>query len=1336
MKKHLAPATLLSRTILLTCALSLAAAQTNPPTNAAINDTSAQLRGYGKIHLTSRQQNGCTLWTFEATSATNASTTAGKFLADLDLSPGVVTGTLDVQGKPLHLVTVPGGKLYTGYASGNTGYVLSAGDQPTLQACVTSALPATTPVVTTLTYPPYLDRFDRHGWGFYGFAGNFGPKNPKQTDPQTDMDFLAKYKFRFELWPEPGNFDDNYSVSQSHTHGWLLSEAEKLNVPVSARLYGALPHVKEFTDLRDQQAPFMEGGWYWSILGYRDFPRQSWFNPQGRLYIARQAQQEILKYADHPEIESWMMPYGEVGTYDWYTYHGDISPSALNDWHQTIRNNHLSLAELSAMYARASKPFHSYDEVPIPEVATFAGLPGMVQNLEGDWYTRLETKPGEGLAGQWWNADVHSGPWDRLHMPGSVFFFKFSQGNVYLPKWMIHDFDFNAAANPPGKPVYLYEFSRATGCGACSTTTEDRKSALVYLNGQPVGAASTWGAWDVTALLKPRQNRVAIQTDTFDGRVFLSTNPPSLYPYLGAERNKLWVLFNNWLLDGRYAAVNTALAGMREVEPNKPIKIMVPPFNEIDRWLDTSSRFGTWGQFTGEGPWSYFWYKRNGFLYGLPGTSEGINPWEDILTQYQLVQHTFLEGLNGHEQVFTVQHITSHPAFLDYYRNHLALLKQMGRYDIAGPQVILYRSMNQATQMMPAPLPLNASKFSAASAHEIQTVWNWDFGTGTFQAIGQSALYVDNGGLAAHKIETYKLMVDSGNEIMTPDAIRNIGAWVRNGGTYIVLPFTGRSGPLAPDSWPIDALTGCKVTRLRTPGPGKGAITIAPTQPLFKELAGRTFPDDGTDVDEQGSEHNFLSVELQPGPDSQVIATYDNGAPAIVLHKLGRGQVIVLGSTFFRHIHGKGGLWLTDEHEPVFFRDLFTQLGFPSPNYASDQKVLVQRYRTNNGLDDVVVATSFAGQDRTVDYHITVDRRPDKVYQVALNDVREIPFTLSGNHLTLSQVAIPKDEVQVFYLRTHSAQDAVNHWWQYQNKLWKPTQPVKLDMTSISTGRFIDKAIDLKTDWHWTQQPPTGEAWMHPDFNQTAWHPWVLDIFNAVGADPAKAVYARKTFTVDPAWLSGHGLNKIVAVGQDFSFAASDGRWEMNLNGHPVRKDGFFDPDVSAFLHPGLNVLTLRFDPVTKSTYIGASGALYLTHAERPVKTIDLAGPWNANPPGIVATPASPATTLQFPGKASAFAPTRTFNVPAVWKQKYIVTYYVQGSRTSAIGAIVNETGVIRRQAHLYGDECEVDITPYLKFGQVNTLSMLSTAGQSLDPTHDWDIAHVELRLYPRSQNR
>jgi hypothetical protein len=1298
------------------------------PMASPLNDTSAALRGYGKIHLTETSKNGATIWKLEATSPTNAATVVGKFLADLDLSPGVTSVDAANSHNAVHgidtpLITVPGNGVYSGYVIGSVGYVIHATDAEGIRTAIAASGDVGKEIqadAADLTYPPYLDRFDRNGWGFYGFGGNFGhlgkSPGPDSTDPEADMDWIQKYKFRFELWPNPADFDDNWSVSERHTHGWLLNEAEKRGVPVSGRLYGALPHVKEFTDMRDVEQPFMEGGWYWSILGYRDYPRQSWFSKPGRLYMARQARDEVNMYADHPEIESWMMPYGEVGTSTWYVYHGDVSQSAQDDWHARIQKEGLSLAELSAMYERTDKPFTSYNEVPIPEIATFAGLPREIQDLEGDWHAKVESQPGEGTTGQWWDADVST--WDHLHMPGSVYWFKYSKYTTYLPKWVVRDFDYDAA-KAGDQPVYLYDFARAEN-------NDGTKTMPVYLNGQKVADVASWGAWDVTKLLKPGTNRLAINTDMFAGRVYLSTEKPELYPYLGAERNKLWTLYNQWLADGRSKSSEMALAGIRAAEPNKPIKIMAPPF--ADEWLDLESKYGAWGHFTGEGTWAFFWYKRYDFLYGLPGTSEGAGPG-DLASLWLLYQRVMLEGLNGHDQVFSVQFITGLPDEKKFFEDHMAVIKQMGRYDIAGPQVAIYRSNNQATTLMPGPLPL-----PAGASHEIQSVWNWDFARGTFQSAGYSGLYVDDGGISSGKIARYPLLMDNGNEILTPAAIKNVGDWVKAGGTYIALPFTGRSIPSAPDSWPIQALTGCTVSKMRTPG--QGSVTISPNNAIFKDLAGKTFNDDGSDKEGNGVEHNLLSTELKPGADCTVLATFEDGAPAIVMHQLGKGRVITLGSMFFNHIQDKVGMWLPDQQDTDFFRDFFTGLGFPSPNWTTDHLVLTQRYRTNNGLDDAVVLDNFAAADRTVDLHVRVDRKPEKVYRVAMNEVTEVPFTMDGDMVTVSQMAIPKDEVQLYYFRSHPAEDAVAHWWEYQKKMWHPLSPEKLDFSSISHGRFVDQAVDLKGDWEYAQDEGAASAVNQGQIPARAAtvKPWILDIYNTKGADPTKPVYAWKTFTVRPEWLADKGVTKLVAAAVDGDFSTA--QREFHLNGQLLQKDGFFNPDVESLLKPGTNVLTVKFAVPTQAKYIGALGAIYLTHTKQPVKTIDLSGTWAANPPGMGDARDSTGPTVQFPGKASAFLPTRTVDIPADWKDKYIITYYAVGARGSSIGAIVNETGVIRRHDHLYGDETEVDITPFIQWGKTNTIAMLSTGGQSLDATHDWDISKVELRLYPRSEYR
>jgi len=338
-----------------------------------------------------------------------------------------------------------------------------------------------------------------------------------------------------------------------------------------------------------------------------------------------------------------------------------------------------------------------------------------------------------------------------------------------------------------------------------------------------------------------------------------------------------------------------------------------------------------------------------------------------------------------------------------------------------------------------------------------------------------------------------------------------------------------------------------------------------------------------------------------------------------------------------------------------------------------------------------------------------------------------VPFTVDGNQVTIPQVAIPKSENQIFYFRAHDDADALAHWWQYQNKLWKPTVPMKLDFGPISQGRWIDPTVDLKNEWYWTQAVPANDDWLKIGgaFSSPGGppQPWVLDVFTAVGADPAKPVFARHTFRVKPEWFTDGGVTRLNAAGQFFDFALWGTHWEIYLNGQLLKDVSH--ADVTALLKPGENVVAIKLEPQSGTEYLGIQGSLYLSHARPPAKVIDLSGEWMADANGKGAA-------VQFPGKASAFAPTRMIDIPADWKDKYIVCYYAKGDPRSAVGAIVNETGVVAKHS---ADDAEVDITPYLRFGEKNMLSMLQP-GEQLDPLHDWDLSKVELRLYLKSEYR
>ena len=93
--------------------------------------------------------------------------------------------------------------------------------------------------------------------------------------------------------------------------------------------------------------------------------------------------------------------------------------------------------------------------------------------------------------------------------------------------------------------------------------------------------------------------------------------------------------------------------------------------------------------------------------------------------------------------------------------------------------------------------------------------------------------------------------------------------------------------------------------------------------------------------------------------------------------------------------------------------------------------------------------------------------------------------------------------------------------------------------------------------------------------------------------------------------------------------------------------------------------------------------------------------------------------------------PAKKFFVPADWREKYFVTYFAIGDRGSVKGVTINHK-VSRRHHHGFGEQIEVDLTKYLRFGEENVLEWTPAASEPHGP---WDFKQVEMRLYRREPN-
>ena len=1318
-----------------------------------------QLRAFGRVATTFTQWHGPNgarvgVMRFRCANSTCAKTVVGKFLADLRLSHG----TTRTHCGEIPAVATPAG-VFAGCVNGPEARIVFAGPAQALTGFANAHPDAVAGAVAEASYPIYLDRFDRYGWGCYGMGGfnNYHDwmtrVDGKRTfkDPTEDVAFMIEHGFRFEPWLDPVSFDTSDGLQKNSECEWMIKILTEAGMPFSFRVYGAAGGAnwtaRRFPEYIEQPAAFLMSGWHGPSLYHKAKPHLTWFDSDIHRYMAVKTMDMMKPYATHPLNMGWMHPHGELEHDPWYDRHDDYSPTAQANWRAYLQAQHLTLADVSRMYGRAAQPFAAWEQVPIPEFATFAGLNGRILSLQGTWWwrraretTKKEDTAFPGLAEKWYTQQLDPDLWQATQLCGGDHLFDVLPKDLgwFATTWFRRTFTLTPAqlsagsavpaesAEPAEPRIYLYFFPMNHGV---VHTGEHGRYHSVFINGEKAGEIGMWGAINVTDYLRVGSNEIAVQLfgHVWNGRMFLSTEPPAAYPYLGRDRNRLFVLWQDWHIEAKYRGWVDILDGMRQVDPERPIKYMAPIKFRAERWLKLARDWGGFGHFTGEGVWYFPWYKRYGFLYDLPASSEPGSPYGNVDSMFNGFRRTFLAGLNAHDPVFLAQTYTRPPEMRQWWLDHKPVLQRMGRYDIStdtAPQVLLYRSTHGTIRLFsPAPYPEVGD-----SAHKIQNGWDWDLGRGTLQTLGHSYLYLDDGGLADGKMVGCPLMIDSGNEVMPEESVDAIRDWVEAGGTFVTLPFSGRSSVLEPDSWPITRLTGCKIAARRSPG--NGTVRIGRNQTLLRGMAGKSFPDQGVSMNYIGTNEDKLAVELEPGDDCEVIAVFENDKPAIVRRRLGAGQVIVLGTAFWRRCEDRMGIWWPEPLETAFLADLFNGLGFPHAVCTTDDRLIwAQPYRSNNGLDAVTCLVNWhEDKDVTVTVTLRTPHKPARIVSHGVDGVKELPFDWAdspggrarAHGIATVRLHMPAREVKVLDAAAHSPRAAVEHWWQYQQRMWHELKEPSVDFTPYRTGKWLDPTLDLRQGGAelTTTNPATGKA---------TWTPCPVSILNFWGAQPNQPAWLRKRFRVPEDWTARGGT--ITLVSGAWAGPHYQGSARLHLNGdvlHDFPGGNYQDFDVTRRLRDGENELLLEFKGDRE--YQGVAGNLYLHHAPPPKRRLPLTGTWDAE--DADGTP----VLITLPGEAKAWAPTRTMHIPAEWAGKYSIRLATEGGPHDTAGAIVNGR-LSRRHHHWFGNRCDIDITRFLRFGADNRIELFHAYGsgrrEPKRPPH-WHLRTIELRLYAR----
>ncbi len=1316
-------------------------------------ESAGALRGFGKVSWTTGR------WTeaaradvaevcFRTTSPEHARTVLGKYLHDLRKS-------VDVKGERVGggtLFTTAGGAAFALAHRGMEASIYACDEAESLRAFLAAHPEVAATTVAEADCPEFFKRFE---WGLYGMGGfeNFhgwmqgaGARKGEMLDPREDFDFLQQMGgLCFDNWLEDVKIDNADGLVHSNGLLWKRKYAEKIGIPYAYRVYSSQGNyawtMRRFGEYMDEPADWMMNGW----LRYQQHePHLSWFQPEVWKFQAQHTK-SLMEAVKSPLVRGWMHTAGELVHQPWYDMHADQSPAAKASWVAWLKKHGVTLEEASAMYSRGSDAFLSWDDVPVPEFAHFAGLPGCVLDLAGTWFMRreLERSPKDadwwraapearypGLKDKWYAEGLDLAEWESLKMPGNWDFIESygalkndNDAKMTSTRWFRRSFDWDAAC-AKGKRVYLYFFPMTQGGIHAPGTSVDADGKLIdktryhqiYLNGKKIGDGGAWTALDVTDALRVGSNTLAFQLHGWfwNGRIFLSTQTPAVYPNLGAARNRMWTLWHDWRRAAKEEMCGYIFDGMRQADPDAPIKFMAPlRFGQpiTNRLLH---KYGGYAHFTGEGLWYFPWYKRYGKLYGLQGTSELAGPYTTVNSARTSALRVFLAGLDSHEPVFLTQTYSRNKSVREWWLQRRFLFERMGTYDIFGPQVLIYRRSLIAEDPFPEPHPS-----LSADAAEHMTPWDWDIGRGSLQSLGQSMLYVDDDGIADGKIYGHKVVFDGGNEIIPAEQLAQLKTWVENGGVYVTFPFTARSAAEKADSWPINALSG---NVSATPRPLGGQVTFAAKPSILAAYAGKSFTDEGRVVNCIGKNLNVTSVAFEPAEGTEIVARYADGKAAITVRRLGRGLVVSLGTCFWRDVADIQGIWWPGETESAFLGELLASVGFDAPLCrTNDPLVWAQPYRAYNGMDFVTCLCNFnTNGTQQVDVTLRLEKKPTRLTAYSAEGVKTVTAWTwdEATKTAVVPLALASQEVTVLNAESFSATDAVAYWWSENQLYWRALEQPKLDLTPYTKGKWRHPTQDLKEGARFTNEKPS-EKWADASFNDSSWRETAIDVLQFWGAKEDAPAWVRKTFDLgESAWLQG-GVTKLILgawVGPNF---LTEGR--VLLNGVELakkRKHGYLEFDVTRLLKAKGNVLAIELDG--GATFTGINGNVYLYHRAYGEKSFDLGSGWRDGS----------GAELNAPFRKRTADVSRQVFIPAEWKGKYKVFLYMDSSSTETpIGVKINDRGrYMRKHHHRFGSVTDIDITKLLDYGADNTI----TLGVELPGTlQTFNLGEARLELYP-----
>ncbi|HEY3415906.1 MAG TPA: hypothetical protein VGM23_03385, partial [Armatimonadota bacterium] len=845
------------------------------------------LRGYGTV------EGAC--WRFPAQSASilrircqdtdKAKLTLAKYLSDLAVLPGVKRAT----SGNFPFQTVNGQGAVSAVRFGQDVYVLAAANEADLAALYTDGLTGdkrNAVFTAEVAVPMWLDRWDKYGFRFYYRPWEL-PKGKKweEYDIPAEFDYAdRRNKAGFLFWDAPFPLDYAERMMNNTWWNWGLNEAERRKLPVSIQLSYSNDTMlaNRYREETTWKMPQYCGDRYGPASDFDGGQGAiSWNSERARLLKFREMQDEVRKLNGYQCITSWLEPHSELqhSPVDIMMEYGPVADQGFRTF---LREKYNDVQTVSQRWTGRPDALKSWDDVRVPEVASFLGWGPEALDLSGPWqvnYPESKEKITETFTppAEWLTPGCDDTAWATVTAPGN-------DRTMFLPKKPAvyrRAITVPAAWRKQNQRVWLYVWD---------LNRSYKWPVKAVLNGADLGDnriqfnTPHWGAYEATAALKDGANLLALYLPEgyLAYRVYLSPHPPVQYPDLGPQMNARWVDFIDWTIWSRVRSVGQSMAAIRQVDPNRNFELAAPDFCAADiRQL--AVKYG--GEFHNTGYMGAFWADILPMLMrgaNLPFSLEPGSP-ADTLDGFKNMMGLYAtEGIQGIDYFIHIGNILWPDDIRAYFEAHQNEISLTGKYHAPQAEIAFLHStrMNFLTGYpwgKDFNTNLGSGYWSFTAANDFKNEYDRDAVTEVDFRNGNAA--------------KYHMIIDQNTSVLDDSTVQGIERYVRDGGVFVTFVQTGRHTPEARDAWPIAKLTGYEVTgidRHKADGTVERTrkISLAPGQTIFR-------PENWTST----AMANGLSLR-KVAPECQDLLVWDDGSIAAGLRPLGKGFVVHLGVKF------------------------------------------------------------------------------------------------------------------------------------------------------------------------------------------------------------------------------------------------------------------------------------------------------------------------------------------------------------------------------------------------------------------------------------------------------